>query len=101
MKVAIIFGTRPEAIKLAPVILVLRNHTKIDCSVCVTAVDGAIREIFGFICRGRSHCRGENKAVVDINPPEIMSFDLSSIILTKINNFYVFINNIFVKSGCK
>jgi len=36
-KISIIFGTRPEAIKLAPVILKLRNHSEIDCNVCVTA----------------------------------------------------------------
>ena len=37
MKVSVIFGTRPEAIKLAPVILALRNCPGIDCHVCVTA----------------------------------------------------------------
>ncbi|MGA1866935.1 MAG: non-hydrolyzing UDP-N-acetylglucosamine 2-epimerase [bacterium] len=37
MKVSIIFGTRPETIKLAPVILAMRKHPKIDCHVCVTA----------------------------------------------------------------
>jgi UDP-N-acetylglucosamine 2-epimerase (non-hydrolysing) len=36
-KLAIIFGTRPEAIKLAPVILALRNHPALACHVCVTA----------------------------------------------------------------
>lgn len=37
MKISIIFGTRPEAIKLAPVILALRKHPQIDCRVCITA----------------------------------------------------------------
>jgi UDP-N-acetylglucosamine 2-epimerase (non-hydrolysing) len=36
-KVAVIFGTRPEAIKLAPVILALRTDKHFNCSVCVTA----------------------------------------------------------------
>jgi len=36
-KVSIIFGTRPEAIKLAPVILRLKEINDIDCQVCVTA----------------------------------------------------------------
>jgi UDP-N-acetylglucosamine 2-epimerase (non-hydrolysing) len=36
-KVAVIFGTRPEAIKLAPVILALRADRDFRCSVCVTA----------------------------------------------------------------
>jgi UDP-N-acetylglucosamine 2-epimerase (non-hydrolysing) len=37
MKVSVIFGTRPEAIKLAPVILAMRRSPAIDCHVCVTA----------------------------------------------------------------
>ena len=36
-KVAVIFGTRPEAIKLAPVILALKEDKHFDCRVCVTA----------------------------------------------------------------
>jgi UDP-N-acetylglucosamine 2-epimerase (non-hydrolysing) len=36
-KVCLVFGTRPEAIKLAPVILELRKHCEFDCRVCVTA----------------------------------------------------------------
>lgn len=36
-KVAVIFGTRPEAIKLAPVILALKKHPGFLCRVCVTA----------------------------------------------------------------
>src|ERR1700685_4288336 len=36
MRVSVIFGTRPEAIKLAPVILELRGSADVDCRVCVT-----------------------------------------------------------------
>ncbi len=37
-KVLVVFGTRPEAIKLAPVIFALRREASfIDCRVCVTA----------------------------------------------------------------
>jgi UDP-N-acetylglucosamine 2-epimerase (non-hydrolysing) len=36
-KLAVIFGTRPEAIKLAPVILALQDHPRFACHVCVTA----------------------------------------------------------------
>ena len=36
-KVSVIFGTRPEAIKLAPVILLLKKHPDLLCHVCVTA----------------------------------------------------------------
>ena len=38
IKVLTVFGTRPEAIKLAPVIRELRRHpAEISCHVCVTA----------------------------------------------------------------
>jgi UDP-N-acetylglucosamine 2-epimerase (non-hydrolysing) len=36
-KIMIIFGTRPEAIKMAPLILKLRESSKFEVSVCVTA----------------------------------------------------------------
>lgn len=35
-KISLIFGTRPEAIKLAPVIEVLKNQSEVDFNVCVT-----------------------------------------------------------------
>ncbi|WP_444891174.1 non-hydrolyzing UDP-N-acetylglucosamine 2-epimerase [Microbulbifer sp. DLAB2-AA] len=37
MKVLIVFGTRPEAIKMAPLALKLQRDTRFDASVCVTA----------------------------------------------------------------
>ena len=36
-RIALIFGTRPEAIKLAPLVLKLKGNPAIDCRVCVTA----------------------------------------------------------------
>jgi len=36
-KICVIFGTRPEAIKLAPVILGLRSTPHFECHVCATA----------------------------------------------------------------
>lgn len=35
-KIAVIFGTRPEAIKLSPVVLALQADPAFDCKVCVT-----------------------------------------------------------------
>lgn len=37
MKISVIFGTRPEAIKLAPVILALKRVPSVQCHICVTA----------------------------------------------------------------
>ena len=36
MKVLFVFGTRPEAIKLAPVIKELSRQPNFDCKICVT-----------------------------------------------------------------
>src|SRR2546422_6731239 len=36
LKISVIFGTRPEAIKLAPVILALKQETDFETRVCVT-----------------------------------------------------------------
>lgn len=52
-KVAVIVGTRPGAIKLAPVMLALQNHPAFDCRVCVTGqhrqlLDSALA-VFGLV----------------------------------------------------
>lgn len=36
VRITILFGTRPEAIKLCPVVLALKASPKFDCRVCVT-----------------------------------------------------------------
>lgn len=36
MKVLAVFGTRPEAIKMCPLVLELKKHSEIDCKVCLT-----------------------------------------------------------------
>jgi UDP-N-acetylglucosamine 2-epimerase (non-hydrolysing) len=52
-KLAIIFGTRPEAIKLAPVVLALQEHPDFECHVCVTAQHrhmlDQVLEVFGIV----------------------------------------------------
>ena len=35
-KICVIFGTRPEAIKLCPIVLALKNDEAFDCKICVT-----------------------------------------------------------------
>lgn len=35
-RIAVIFGTRPEAIKLCPVVLALKANSAFECKVCVT-----------------------------------------------------------------
>lgn len=36
-KILTVFGTRPEAIKMAPIVHILKNDTRFDAKVCVTA----------------------------------------------------------------
>jgi UDP-N-acetylglucosamine 2-epimerase (non-hydrolysing) len=55
-KISIIFGTRPEAIKLAPIVLALKAHPAFHCDVCVTAQH---RQMLDQVC-----------AVFDIKPDE-------------------------------
>lgn len=37
IKTLVVFGTRPEAIKMAPLVGALQKNPKIDCRVCITA----------------------------------------------------------------
>lgn len=37
IKVLMIFGTRPEAIKMAPIVKELKSRKQVECKVCVTA----------------------------------------------------------------
>ena len=37
MRILVISGTRPEAIKLCPLVLALRAHSQLEVKVCVTA----------------------------------------------------------------
>ncbi|KPL17964.1 MAG: UDP-N-acetylglucosamine 2-epimerase [candidate division Zixibacteria bacterium SM23_81] len=52
-KVAFIFGTRPEAIKLCPVILAFRDNSSLQSRVCVTAQHRAMLDqvltVFGIV----------------------------------------------------
>ena len=48
-KVMLVFGTRPEAIKMCPLVNELKQHNTIETVVCVTAVsythlEGVIRK---------------------------------------------------------
>ena len=36
MRVMVVFGTRPEAIKMCPLIIQLKKQPTIECKVCLT-----------------------------------------------------------------
>jgi UDP-N-acetylglucosamine 2-epimerase (non-hydrolysing) len=52
-KIAAVFGTRPEAIKLAPVILALKADDRFNCRVCITAQHremlDQVLDVFGIV----------------------------------------------------
>src|SRR6185312_5577358 len=53
IKILSVFGTRPEAIKMAPVVLALQRAANVDCRVCVTAQHrrmlDQVLELYGII----------------------------------------------------
>ena len=36
MKILMVFGTRPEAIKMCPLALELKKHSTFECKICLT-----------------------------------------------------------------
>lgn len=52
-KILVVFGTRPEAIKLAPVIIALREQALFECIICVTGQHremlDQVLDVFGII----------------------------------------------------
>ena len=81
--ISVVFGTRPEAIKLIPVILELKKHKNFDVNVCVTAQHrkmlDQVLDIFDIV------------PDVDLNlmqPNQTLS-TLTSRIITSIDNYFL------------
>jgi UDP-N-acetylglucosamine 2-epimerase (non-hydrolysing) len=81
MKISVIFGTRPEAIKLAPVILALRKDSRFTTHVCITAQHremlDQVLDVFNI------------KADLDLNlmRPDQTLEDLTSSAITKVSQY--------------
>ena len=60
IKVMTVFGTRPEAIKMAPLVKELKSRKEIECLVCVTAQHrqmlDQVLEVFDIILNGCLPC---------------------------------------------
>lgn len=63
-KILVIFGTRPEAIKMAPVVLGLRNLEAVDVKVCVT---GQHREMLDDVLRAFAITADFDLSVMEAN----------------------------------
>jgi UDP-N-acetylglucosamine 2-epimerase (non-hydrolysing) len=78
-KIALIFGTRPEAIKLAPVILALKEDARFTVEVCVTAQHRSmldqVLEIFSITPDADLNIMKPNQSLAEITSNAITSID--------------------------
>ena len=53
MRVLVVYGTRPEAIKMCPLILEMKSRPEIECVVCLTGQHremlDQVNSLFGII----------------------------------------------------
>jgi len=78
-KVAFIFGTRPEAIKLFPLILAFREHPRLETHVCVTGqhremLDQILTE-FGIVPEVDLHLMQHNQTLSSLASRAIAAID--------------------------
>lgn len=77
MRVLIIFGTRPEAIKMAPVIKALKQESAIEVRVCVTAQHremlDQVLELFSIVPDYDLNLMRQNQDLTDITANIILS----------------------------
>lgn len=78
-KIFIVFGTRPEAIKLAPLILALKNHPEFECHVCVTAQHremlDQVLDVFGIRPDKDFNLMKPNQSLADLTARAISSLN--------------------------
>jgi len=78
-KISVIFGTRPEAIKLAPVIRELRKHPALECRVCVTAQHrqmlDQVLNVFGIVPDHDLALMRDNQTLADFTARALTALD--------------------------
>ena len=79
IKVLSVFGTRPEAIKMAPLIKILESHPKITSVVCVTAqhrtmLDGVLNA-FGITPQYDLNIMEKEQTIADITSKALCGID--------------------------
>ncbi len=78
-KISLIFGTRPEAIKLAPIILALKKDSRFNVEVCVTAQHRSmldqVLEIFSIVPDVDLNIMKPNQSLAEITSNAIASID--------------------------
>ena len=70
MKVLVVFGTRPEAIKMCPIVKELKRHNEIDVIVCTTGQHREmlipILELFQIVPQYDLHIMKKNQTLFDV-----------------------------------
>lgn len=70
IKVLSVFGTRPEAIKMAPLALELKKHTEIESTICITAQHrqmlDSVMDCFGLQADYDLDIMGKNQTLSDV-----------------------------------
>jgi UDP-N-acetylglucosamine 2-epimerase (hydrolysing) len=78
-KILTIFGTRPEAIKMAPVVQELRKHRAIEARVCVTAQHrqmlDQVLELFGIVPDYDLNIMRPNQSLADVTGSVLQGVD--------------------------
>ena len=79
IKVSIIFGTRPEAIKLCPVVLAMKDNSVFDCNVCVTGQHREmlqqVLDVFGVVPDKDLALMRPNQTLAGLTSRAIMAID--------------------------
>jgi UDP-N-acetylglucosamine 2-epimerase (non-hydrolysing) len=70
IKVMSVFGTRPEAIKMAPLVLELKKHPELESIVCITAQHrqmlDSVMDCFGLTADYDLDIMGKNQTLYDV-----------------------------------
>ncbi len=78
-KVIVIFGTRPEAIKLCPVVLALKDNSAFNCKVCVTGQHREmlqqVLDVFGVVPDEDLRLMQPNQSLASLTARALTSLD--------------------------
>lgn len=70
MRIMVVFGTRPEAIKMCPLILELKRRKNFECLICLTGqhrdMTRPIMDCFGLVADFNLEIMQENQTLTDI-----------------------------------
>ena len=76
MKVLVVFGTRPEAIKMCPVIKELKEKPEIECRICLTGQHeemlNQVLEVFGVKGDYNLHVMTEHQTLAGVSAKIMM-----------------------------